>query len=86
MKNPDKFTSIRVHESTKKRLAQQGSKGESYEDIILRLAGPQENHCPKCGNNQLVSMTDHGLPYPLIWYCPACGGKFNQKDGAEVKE
>jgi hypothetical protein len=33
----DKITSIRVHESTKDYLAQQGSKGESYEDIILRL-------------------------------------------------
>lgn len=35
--NPDKITSIRVHESTKEYLAQQGFKGESFEDIILRL-------------------------------------------------
>lgn len=37
MKNPDEITSIRVRESTKTLLAAQGSKGESYEDIILRL-------------------------------------------------
>ena len=35
--NPDKITSIRVHESTKKRLDECGVRGESYEDIILRL-------------------------------------------------
>ena len=34
MKNPDEITSIRVRESTKALLAAQGSKGESYEDII----------------------------------------------------
>ena len=37
MKNPDKITSIRVHESTKKRLDECGVRGESYEDIILKL-------------------------------------------------
>lgn len=37
MKNPDKITSIRVRESTKTLLATCGVKGESYEDIILKL-------------------------------------------------
>ena len=33
----DKITSIRVRESTKTLLATCGVKGESYEDIILKL-------------------------------------------------
>ena len=42
MKNPDKITSIRVRESTKSRLAKCGVKGESYEDILLRLISQEQ--------------------------------------------
>ena len=33
----DKITTIRMHESTKKLLAERGSKGDSYEEIIIGL-------------------------------------------------
>jgi len=33
----DKYTSIRVKQSTAKRLAEIGRKGESYDDVIVWL-------------------------------------------------
>jgi len=33
----DKITSIRVRESTKRKLDEKGVRGESYEEIIIRL-------------------------------------------------
>ena len=33
----DKITSIRLHESTKRRLREVGKMGDSYEQVILRL-------------------------------------------------
>jgi hypothetical protein len=48
----DKITTIRVHESTKRHLAERGAKGESYEDIINALLQVSMELIPKyeCDN------------------------------------
>ena len=35
----DKITTIKLHQSTKEKLAKIGLKSETYEDIILKLLG-----------------------------------------------
>ncbi len=47
IKKMEEITTIRIKKSIKKRLAKEGSKGDSYEDIIIKLIESKGGKCTR---------------------------------------
>lgn len=45
----DKITTIRVKESTKSLIGEEGGKGDTYEDIIINLIKDIRDYRRRCG-------------------------------------